>query len=167
MSGSDSHRARVVLASRKNAGIRVTLLWAADTDTVAVLVFDRITKEQFELVVEPDANPIDVYEHPYAYAARRGIDYRTADLRQRGKVDVDATTLATEAARYLETIDLFQSMELDVRWRCGAEEVVTLCPVPEMGRPPRCEQCAAPRVRINGRHICLGPTPVARLTEDW
>jgi hypothetical protein len=153
-----------VLASRKNAGIRVTLLWAADTDTVAVLVCDRITKEQFELVVEPDANPIAVYEHPYAYAARRGIDYRTADLRQRGNVDMDATTL--EATRYLAAIDLFHAMELDVKWRHEANEVGPLSLVPGMERPPRCKHCAGPRVRINGRHICLGPTPVARLTED-
>jgi hypothetical protein len=34
------------------------------------------------LLVEPEANPIDVYEHPYGYAAWRGIDDRTADVRQ-------------------------------------------------------------------------------------
>jgi hypothetical protein len=33
------------------------------------------------LLVEPDTNPMDVYEHPYAHAAWRGIDYQTADLR--------------------------------------------------------------------------------------
>jgi hypothetical protein len=82
MRGSDNHKPRVVLASRKNAGIRVTLLWAADTDTIAVLVRDDSTSDQFELVVEPEDNPMHVYEHPYAYAAWRGIDYRTADLRQ-------------------------------------------------------------------------------------
>jgi len=82
MSGSDSNSPLVVLAGRMNAGIRVTLLWAADTDTVAVRVCDRGTKEPFELVVDPDANPTDVYEHPYAYTAWRGIDYRTAALRQ-------------------------------------------------------------------------------------
>jgi hypothetical protein len=71
-----------MLASRKNAGIRVTLLWAADTDAIAVLVRDDSTRDQFELVVEPKDDPMHVYEHPYAYAAWRGIDYRTADLRQ-------------------------------------------------------------------------------------
>jgi hypothetical protein len=71
-----------MLASRKNAGIRVALLWAADTNTVAVRVRDDRANEQFELLVEPETNPIDVYEHPYAYAARRGIDYRTADVRR-------------------------------------------------------------------------------------
>ncbi len=43
---------------------------------------DDSTSDQFELVVEPEDNPMHVYEHPYAYAAWRGIDYRTADLRQ-------------------------------------------------------------------------------------
>jgi hypothetical protein len=81
MRRSHNREPRVVLASRKNAGIRVTLLWATDTNTTAVLVRDDSTNEQFELLVEPEANPIDVYQHPYAYAAWRGIEYRTADLR--------------------------------------------------------------------------------------
>lgn len=82
MRGSDNHKPRVMLASRRNAGIRVALLWAADTNTIAVLVRDDSTNEQFELLVEPETNPIDVYDHPYAYAAWRGIDYGTVNLRQ-------------------------------------------------------------------------------------
>jgi hypothetical protein len=35
---------------------------------------------------------------------------------------MDATTLAQEAIRYLEAIDLFRSLELDARWRFQAEE---------------------------------------------
>jgi hypothetical protein len=73
--------ARVVLAKRKNAGIQVTLLWAQDTNAVAVLVRDDNTDDQFELSVEPGANALDAFEHPYAYAAWRGVDYRLADLR--------------------------------------------------------------------------------------
>jgi hypothetical protein len=60
---------RVVLASRMNAGIRVTLLWASGTNTTVVIVRDDTANEQFELLVEPGTNPIDVYQHPYAYAA--------------------------------------------------------------------------------------------------
>ena len=75
MRTSDNHTPPVVLASRENTGIRVTLLWAVDTNTTAVLVRDDSTNDQFELLVEPEANPIDVYHHPYAYAAWRGIDY--------------------------------------------------------------------------------------------
>jgi len=85
MSNSHDHvpagPARVVLAERKNAGIHVTLLWAEDTNTVAVLVRDDGRDDQFELSVEPGANAMDTYEHPYAYAAWQGVDYRLADLR--------------------------------------------------------------------------------------
>ena len=66
--------ARVVLAERKNAGIQVTLLWTEDTDAVAVLVRDEGTDDQFELSVEPGANALDIFEHPYAYAAWRGVN---------------------------------------------------------------------------------------------
>jgi hypothetical protein len=60
----------------------VTLLWAPGTNAASVLVRDDSTEDEFELVLEPEANPIDVYEHPYAYAAWRGIDYQTSDLQQ-------------------------------------------------------------------------------------
>jgi hypothetical protein len=73
--------ARVVLAKRTNAGIQVTLLWAEDTNAVAVLVRDEGNDDQFELSVEPGANAFDTFEHPYAYAAWRGVDYRLADHR--------------------------------------------------------------------------------------
>jgi hypothetical protein len=60
----------------------VALLWAADTNTIAVLVRDVSTNDQFELLMEPDTNPIDVYQHPYAHSARRIIDYRTTNLQE-------------------------------------------------------------------------------------
>ncbi len=74
--------ARVVLAERKNAGVQVTLLWTEDTDTVAVLVRDDGNDDQFELSVERGTNALQIFEHPYAYAAWRGVDYRLADLRR-------------------------------------------------------------------------------------
>jgi hypothetical protein len=52
--------ARIVLAERKNAGIQVTLLWAEDTNAVAVLVRDDGTDEQFELSVEPGTDALDL-----------------------------------------------------------------------------------------------------------
>lgn len=86
MIGSDNHSPRrvkrVVLARRTNAGIRVTLLWTAETNAVAVNVHDASVDDQFELDVEPGANPVDVFEHPYAYAAWRGIEYGSAELRR-------------------------------------------------------------------------------------
>jgi hypothetical protein len=74
--------ARVVLAERKNAGIRVTLLWTEGTNIVAVRVHDESTNDQFELSVEPGVNALDTFYHPYAHAAWRGVDYRLGDLRR-------------------------------------------------------------------------------------
>jgi hypothetical protein len=80
---NDSHdhgpAVRRVLAERKNAGIQVTLLWAKDTNAVSVLVREDGTDDEFELSVEP-GDALDTFEHPYAYAAWRGVDYRLADL---------------------------------------------------------------------------------------
>jgi hypothetical protein len=62
-------------------GIHVLLLWAPDTNAVTVAVRDDSTDDEFELLVAPEWNPMHVYEHPYAHAAWRGVDYRTAALR--------------------------------------------------------------------------------------
>jgi hypothetical protein len=67
----------IELASRECAGLLVTLLWSEAADFFAVSVFDAGTGDAFELVVE-DRNPLDVYYHPYAYAALRGVEYRLA-----------------------------------------------------------------------------------------
>jgi hypothetical protein len=72
---------RVVLAKRKNAGVWVTLVWAEDTNEVAVFVRDLTTDDRFELSLGPGANALDAFEHPYAYAAWRGVDYRLGDRR--------------------------------------------------------------------------------------
>ena len=77
-----ANSARIVLAERENAGIQVTLLWTEDTNAVAVLVRDNGTDEQFELNVEPGADALDTFEHPYAHAAWRGVDYRLGELRR-------------------------------------------------------------------------------------
>ena len=67
---------------------------------------------------------------------------------------MDATALVTDATRYLEAVDLFRSLGLDVKWRSEADEVGVLGLPPEQ-RSPRCERCAGPLVRINGKHVCL------------
>ena len=43
---------------------------------------------------------------------------------------MDATTLATEVTRYLETIDLFRFLGLNVKWRSEANEVGVHSPQP-------------------------------------
>jgi hypothetical protein len=50
----------------------VTLLWAADTNAISVLVRDDGTDDQFEPGVEP-ADGLDTFEYPCAYAVWRGV----------------------------------------------------------------------------------------------
>jgi hypothetical protein len=60
------------LAQRENDGIAVTLLWHSESDRLTVTVRDWRTGEAFDL--DADAgNAMDVFQHPYAYAARRGL----------------------------------------------------------------------------------------------
>jgi hypothetical protein len=70
------------LARRSSAGVDVTLLWAAKTNTIAVAVDDAPADNHFDLIVEPADNPLDVFLHPYAYAAWRGLDYGLVDARE-------------------------------------------------------------------------------------
>jgi hypothetical protein len=65
---------RIELADRENDGISVTLFWDPETNLLAVVVVDSRRDESFELVIEPDDRPLDVFYHPYAAAAARGLD---------------------------------------------------------------------------------------------
>ena len=61
------------LAQRENDGIEITLLWDSETDGLTVSVRDWRTGEAFDLT--PDAHDaMDVFHHPYAYAARSGVE---------------------------------------------------------------------------------------------
>jgi hypothetical protein len=59
------------LAHRANQGIDVYLVWYPEDDSLAVTVVDE-GGESFELVVDP-GEALDVFEHPYAHAAYRGL----------------------------------------------------------------------------------------------
>lgn len=58
---------------RASNGVEVALLWHPATDHVSVTVHDATTGESFELVLADDDRALDVFEHPNAYAAHRGI----------------------------------------------------------------------------------------------
>ena len=60
---------------RSNDGIDVSLLWSQASGRLWVSVSDTRTDELFQLNVEPH-NAVDVFNHPYAYAAQRGVEYR-------------------------------------------------------------------------------------------
>jgi hypothetical protein len=64
----------IELASRESGTLHVALLWRRDTDVFTVAVDDPATGDRFDLVID-DRDPLDVYYHPYAYAALRGVEY--------------------------------------------------------------------------------------------
>jgi hypothetical protein len=66
---------------RSGDGVEVALFWVVDTDRAVVVVHDERTSETLELSVLPGECALDVFNHPYAYAAARGVEYE-ADLRE-------------------------------------------------------------------------------------
>jgi hypothetical protein len=63
------------LARRAGDGIEVALLWSEQTGGVGVFVRDERSGACFELAVESGAEALDVFNHPFAYAAWRGVEY--------------------------------------------------------------------------------------------
>jgi hypothetical protein len=63
------------LASRSSNGIDVALLWRPCDNSTVVAVVDHGTREAFVLDVDEGDNPLDIFHHPYAYAARREIEH--------------------------------------------------------------------------------------------
>ena len=61
------------LDSRTSGGIHVRLLWHPRDGHVSVTVDDIKTGESFVLPVQDGERPLDVFRHPYAYAASRGV----------------------------------------------------------------------------------------------
>jgi hypothetical protein len=61
------------LDSRASGGIHVRLLWHPRDGHVSVAVDDIKTGESFVLPVQDGERPLDVFRHPYAYAASRGL----------------------------------------------------------------------------------------------
>jgi hypothetical protein len=59
------------LASRVSDGIQVDLWW--EPGRVWVAVNDTKTGEAFSAPVGDDERALDVFHHPYAYAAARGV----------------------------------------------------------------------------------------------
>jgi hypothetical protein len=57
------------LDSRAGDGIRVCLLWSQSEDRVAVSVDDAKTGESFILEVRDRTRALDVFRHPFSYAA--------------------------------------------------------------------------------------------------
>lgn len=63
----------VELAHRENDGIDVTLVWDTRGDRRTVYVLDSRSGELLTVPVERD-NALDVFYHPFAYAATRATE---------------------------------------------------------------------------------------------
>jgi len=71
------HISRTELASRETNGIRVRLFWSRSTNLVTVVVDDAANDDHFELIVDEHERALDVFHHPFAHAAARGIEFGT------------------------------------------------------------------------------------------
>lgn len=65
------------LAHRATDGVDVGLYWSTSDDTLLLVVADDRAGDFFQLEV-PSAEALDAFEHPYAYAARHGVEYLAA-----------------------------------------------------------------------------------------
>jgi hypothetical protein len=74
------------LAQRQTGTLEVILLWHPDSDKLCVRVHDESGGDHFQLEVRP-AEAMDVFHHPYAYAAAGGIEYCRHDDAEAVKVD--------------------------------------------------------------------------------
>jgi hypothetical protein len=72
MSDNLSHLPRE-LDNRTSAGIQVSLWWSRADGRTWVAVRDAHTCDAFVLPVLAGEWACDVFDHPYAYAARRGV----------------------------------------------------------------------------------------------
>ena len=64
------------LDRRANDGVEVALLWSRDDGAVFVTVTDEGADDTFTIEVGP-SDALDAFHHPFAYAAARGVDYRS------------------------------------------------------------------------------------------
>ena len=68
---------RTELMSRESNGITVSLLWSRATNTATVAVADAASDDYFELVLDAHESPLEVFNHPFAHAAARGLEFHT------------------------------------------------------------------------------------------
>ena len=65
---------RTELASRESNRITVRLFWTRATNLVTVAVDDAANDDYFELVLDENERALDVFHHPFAHAAARGLE---------------------------------------------------------------------------------------------
>ena len=78
------------LDSRVNDGIAVRLLWRAVDDRLLVAVTDSKRQEEFCVEVRDSSRALDVFHHPYAYAAHHGVQAHGTGAEERVSAPVSA-----------------------------------------------------------------------------
>ena len=63
------------LDSRINDGLQVSLLWCEHDGRLWVAVVDTKRHEAFRVRVRDGERPLEVFHHPYAYAAHHSARY--------------------------------------------------------------------------------------------
>jgi hypothetical protein len=59
------------LNTRISDGLQVDMLWCEADDLVYVRVADQRSGEGFTVPVQPGQSPVDVFNHPFAYAPEK------------------------------------------------------------------------------------------------
>src|SRR6185436_3869011 len=70
------------LDHRTSDRIDVWLLWRETDNQVLVSVADEKTGDQFTIEVRDGERPLDVFNHPYAYAAWHGVEINAEPRRR-------------------------------------------------------------------------------------
>jgi hypothetical protein len=66
---------RTEMASRETNGVTVRLFWTRSTSLVTLAVDDAANDNHFELILGEDDQALDVFHHPFAHAAARGVEF--------------------------------------------------------------------------------------------
>lgn len=75
MTKTHTHAEELVV--RGGDGLEVALVWRREADTLAVVVSDERLGAAFE-VAAPRDRALDVFHHPFAYAAAQGVEFAAA-----------------------------------------------------------------------------------------
>ena len=79
MLGNDFGEGISELSSRSENGIDVALVWQQRVNRALVVVVDHRTRDAFVLDVHENDNALELFHHPYAYAAHRHIEHTWPD----------------------------------------------------------------------------------------
>lgn len=71
------------LDGRLTDGIQVRLLWNKHDSQIWVAVLHTRSGHRFNVDVRADERPLDVFNHPFAYAAHHGVDVNVQPPRPR------------------------------------------------------------------------------------